>query len=428
MKKRANHGEGCLVLRGKKYTARWVVDGKVFTRATGTGDRREAEKRLAEFVAPFRLGDEKAILEGLSAKVAGVSAEIKAWEDSKPALPIDDTFAAYRSCLSRPNRAGGDTLDRYESQFGEFASWLASSHPEVKELRQVTKSIAEEFATTLSQKSSAGTFNKRITLFRSIWTHLEETAKLYGNPWKAIRKQDGMMHSRRELTVEELGRVCSSVDGEMRQLFAIGIYTGLRLGDCCRLNWGNIDLLRRMITTVPHKTMKHSQCKPVVIPLHPTLAGMLAAIPPKWRTGYVMPKIGTDYTRDPSSVTKKIQKVFELCGIKTKGEKSQSGKAQVEVGFHSLRHTFVSLSANAGVPLAVVQAIVGHSNPAMTRHYYHESEAALQSAIAALPAIGRDGTQVAVCDSTIPAHVLAVLDGLSKAQLAALQGEIAKRL
>jgi len=46
----------------------------------------------------------------------------------------------------------------------------------------------------------------------------------------------------------------------------------------------------------------------------------------------------------------------------------------VEVGFHSLRHTYVSLHAERGTPQAVVQAIVGHGNPAMTAHYTHIGE------------------------------------------------------
>jgi len=50
----------------------------------------------------------------------------------------------------------------------------------------------------------------------------------------------------------------------------------------------------------------------------------------------------------------------------------------------------VSLAANAGVPLPVVQAIVGHATSAMTRHYYHENEDALRRAVAALPALGEE--------------------------------------
>jgi integrase len=40
-------------------------------------------------------------------------------------------------------------------------------------------------------------------------------------------------------------------------------------------------------------------------------------------------------------------------------------RAVVEIGFHSLRHSFVSMCRTSNVPLAVVESIVGHSNPAM---------------------------------------------------------------
>ena len=35
------------------YRARWVKDGKVYTRTTGTSDKREAEKVLADLDHPF---------------------------------------------------------------------------------------------------------------------------------------------------------------------------------------------------------------------------------------------------------------------------------------------------------------------------------------------------------------------------------------
>ena len=40
--------------------------------------------------------------------------------------------------------------------------------------------------------------------------------------------------------------------------------------------------------------------------------------------------------------------------------------------------------------MAVVEAIVGHSSPAMTRHYTHTGEAAARSAIAMLPGLKDD--------------------------------------
>lgn len=45
--------------------------------------------------------------------------------------------------------------------------------------------------------------------------------------------------------------------------------------------------------------------------------------------------------------------------------------------FHDLRHSYVTRAAEAGVPVAVVQAQVGHLSAAMVAHYTHISEQAL---------------------------------------------------
>jgi len=404
-KKKAQHakGEGCIYLpksNGKIishiYRARWIVDGKVFTRTTGTGDKREAEKVLAQLVHPFLAETQKERETAVLAQLQGVTTEIEAWKDAQPALGLKMAFAAYRKSASRPNAANGDTMDRYEGQYMELAKWLAVRYPDVQELRQVTDEIAEQFADELKKARSANTFNKRITLYRSIWEHLARTARLTGNPWKTIRKMELVTHTRRELTVEELSRVCKSLDGEMRLLFAVGIYTGLRLADSCLLDWGEVDMLKGIISVIPRKTARHAHGKPTIIPIHPTLGGMLAEIPSNARHGHVLPDTAAEFMRDAASVSKRIQQTFEANGIKTHGENSISGRAQIDVGFHSLRHTFVSLSANAGAPLALVQSIVGHSNPAMTRHYFHESVNALKTAVTALPDVTQtDGTAIA---------------------------------
>src|SRR6267154_1030762 len=69
------------------------------------------------------------------------------------------------------------------------------------------------------------------------------------------------------------------------------------------------------------------------------------------------------------AVTDKVQSHFKTCGIKLhkRGTGTDGRRAVVEVGFHSLRHTFVSLCRESNAPLAVVESIVGHGNPAMTR-------------------------------------------------------------
>lgn len=425
---RAN-GEGTLELHGRTWRARWTVDGKTFTRSTGTSDKREAAKRLAEFTAPFRLGNEKATLEGLAAKVQGVSAELKAYEDARPALALAHGFEAYRKSTERPD-TGAATMAMYESQYDRLAKWVAEHYPDATEMRHVSKAMADDFMAYLAQNFSANTYNKYATLFKRMWEVLAETARLTVNPWKKIaHKAEDKSATRRELTVDELRRVCESVEGEMRLLFAVGIYTGLRLGDCALLEWGSVDLTRRMIAIIPRKTARHANGRPVVIPIHASLAAMLAETPQKKRTGYVMPETARMYLDDDAKLSRRIQATFEACGIRTRKADGDT-RATVEVGFHSLRHTFVSLAANAGVPMAHVQSIVGHSSPAMTRHYFHVSENALQNAVGALPDVGGtlalpDGANAV---QAVPCAFCAVLDGMTLEQMRAARAELDKRI
>ena len=375
-------GEGTLKLRGGIYHAQWKVNGKTYYRSTGTGNKREAEAKLKEFVAPFRIKDKKEILENIEARVRGVQGEIDKVESQKPALLISAAWTAFEQAPNRPD-SGKRTLEGYESQFNNFEDWIKEHHHEIVELRHVTQEVANEFINHIGSSRSANTYNKYKTFFGCMWEVLKEVGRLTVNPWTNIRRKVDVGHSRRELTVDELQRVVGSVEGEMKVLFAIGIYTGLRLGDCALLEWGQVDLARGFISVIPRKTARHAHGKPVVIPINSALARVLSVC--KCRAGYVLPDIAARYKRSSSGLTRKIQKHFKDCGIKTVYETTSGMCNRVDVGFHSLRHTFVSLSANAGVPLAFVQAIVGHSNPAMTTHYFHKDENALRSATAAIP-------------------------------------------
>ena len=424
--------KGTIELHGRTYRARWMVDGKYYTRSTGTADREEAEAKLAEFLEPFKLKDEKDTLAVLAKKVEGINAELREIEEAKPALTLAQGFNAYRNAANRPD-SGARTLADYEGYYEGLVSWMKANRPDCVEMRKLTKSDAEAFAADFKRNHSAGTFNKRITFYACMWRTLADNAdaRLECNPWEKITKlRGGDTFTRRELTIDELRRVCDGAKGEMRLLFAVGIYTGLRLGDCALLDWGNVDLTRGIIAVIPRKTARHAHGKPVIIPIHGTLAGVLSETPTNKRTGYVMPETANTYRREPSILTNRIQAHFRACGIETQTSQGKGRKAQTAVGFHSLRHTFVSLAANAGVPLAHVQSIVGHSSPAMTRHYFHVSENALQNAVGALPSVGGvlalpDGADAS---KGAPCAFCAVLDGLTLEQLRAARVEIDRRI
>lgn len=422
-------GGGTLVLRGGIYQARWVVNGKVYVRSTKTGVKRDAEDRLKEFTAEYRTKDEKKIVENLAARTQGITAEIARFEDAKPALALVAGFAAYRESKERPD-TGAATMGMYESQYFRLVNWAKQNAPEATEMRHITREIAGRFMGYLAGELSANSYNKYLTLFTRIWKVIGETARVTVNPWEKIRPKTVQAFTRRELTVEELMRVFGAVTGEMRVLFVLGTYTGLRLGDCALLGWGNIDMVRGIISTIPRKTARHANGKPVVIPLHSVLAAVLGEIEEDKRTGFVVPGIAKMYAHDSAAVTDRVQRVFSGCGIATTEKADGEKRAHVVVGFHSLRHTFVSMAENAGVPLPLVQSIVGHSNPMMTAHYFHADETALKNAIDTLPNV----IEAEIVDESagtvpgVPCAFCVALDGMTREQLEAARAEIDKRL
>jgi len=58
--------------------------------------------------------------------------------------------------------------------------------------------------------------------------------------------------------------------------------------------------------------------------------------------------------------------------------------AKTGISPHSLRHTFISHLDAKGVPVTVIQRLVGHSNLATTQKYLHMDEDRIKAAIAAL--------------------------------------------
>lgn len=389
-------GTGGLERHGRTWRAVWVVDGVRHVRSTGTSDRDTAEKKLAEIIKPY-LADIEAAQAAKAAKAAKRSgmeeaakaltetAKTKRAEAGRLSITIKKAWGKFNSSLARGS-ISESTARTYAGRWEAFETWMEQNRPNVESLADVDEETAQEFMQSIKAKFSPKTFNEYRALLFMVWKTLDGAAGLEGfNPWskERIKPLPKETHVRRELTVEEMAGVVAPLDGEMRTLFAIGIYTGLRLGDAVTLDWGNVDLVRGFIQCKPHKTKQHGTT--VKIPLFPALAAILAETPAKKRRGRILPELAEEYARHPQYTARRVQRVFTDAGITTQSEEAGRNRKAVDVGFHSLRHGFVSLCANGGVPLSVVQAIVGHTNAAMTQHYFHVSDDALRGAVKVLP-------------------------------------------
>ncbi len=380
--------------KSKNYYAEYTINGNTFRRllrdkdGNPTTSVKVARTLLHDLLNPLKLKEKQDVVQQIAGSVQNLEERIeKAERELEPVLKISEAWDAYERSLKRKD-CGERTLRGYEMYFAIFKRWVEDKYPDAVYMRDVTLEMATEYAASIIKAGkTANTFNKHIGFLKLIYRVLDDSIKAGKNPFIEIERRQQNTQSRRELTVQELLTILERATGDMYVLLLLGATTGMRLGDCCTLKWSEVDLIRHVIRRVPNKTARRKSSKQVVIGIPGQLYDALNQEPDK--TGYVMPRIAELYMKNNArgNLTRKIREHFEACGIQCHkdgtgkiikdGKKIDTGKrAVVEVGFHSLRHTYVSLHAERGTPAAIIQGNVGHGSPAMTAHYTHISDAA----------------------------------------------------
>ena len=392
---------GSLITRGNNYYCFWRYRGKAFSRVLRDESgqpithKRQAEVAKDKLMEIFAKKNQIQSLQHIAHAIDDKQKEIVAMQDSqsKP-LTLAQAWSHFVSPTSGRNTCGKSSLAQYENRLAMFVAWMQENHPSITALCDVTPAIAKAYLDRLIKRSvSPATYNGHLNVMRYVFKTLKDAARLTDNVWLKYKPLEVLTQGRRDLTVDELKVVCGKAAGEMKVLFAIGTYTGLRLGDCATLKWCEVDVKRQQIRRIPRKTARR---KPVaiVIPIHPVLRDILAEIPTHERGEYVNPDTAKVYLSGKRvRISNHIQKHFNDCGIETTRERENGIRRVVDVGFHSLRHTFVSMCREAGAPLSTVESLVGHHSPALTRHYTHTSIESAQSAVALLPFVNGDGAE-----------------------------------
>lgn len=398
MAKTRSKGSGHLFKRGKTYYLQFDVSGKrkvVSLRTTRLRSVFDDSGTITEE------GAEDKAKRLLAAKSAQTQADItRHIGESKGLLDenrlkLEEAWPLFNRRYSKKKTSAG-TLRNYERQWQRFLHWLASKHPGVEFMNDVTIAIADDYVDHLEHDDvmvgSASTFNQHLGTCRRVFEVLHKDTGMSENPFTDAQRMARDSVTKRELDWEELAKVLGVFDDpgfkvahreELEVLFHIGAWTGLRLKDAALLRWEDVELKKNRISCVPYKTRRHGTR--VRIPLHPTLKSHLERAR-AWEGGeYVLPSTAEQYAKNEQTVKRRVVRVFKEAGFDTTVSLEGRRNPTNVLGFHSLRHSFVSFCANAGVPLASVQSIIGHTSPAMTEHYAHLNDETAQKAIDALP-------------------------------------------
>jgi integrase len=156
-----------------------------------------------------------------------------------------------------------------------------------------------------------------------------------------------------------------------------------------RLLWSDLDPFNRLVTVRRSKTEAGSR----VIPINDIAWSAFTAL--KQRADLVgtyapenyifyreWPKI--DATRPMSSWRSAWRMLRKEASKADKDKGREEMPRLAKLRFYDLRHQCITEMLEAGIPEGVIREVVGHVDPAMTRHYSHPRLAARRAAVEAL--------------------------------------------
>jgi integrase len=203
------------------------------------------------------------------------------------------------------------------------------------------------------------------------------------NPCTALENLPEETAERSTFTAEQVAKLVGAAEGDWKGAILFAYYTGARLGDVANMRGSAIDLKQRLVSFTPSKTKKA-----VAIPLHPELERHLLKSPVIGKA-FLFPSLAGKGTGGKSGLSGKFAAIMERAGIAGKITRhTAEGRANSSLSFHSLRHSFNSAMANAGVSQEIRQKLTGHASADMNKIYTHHELAPLRAAIAVLPSIG----------------------------------------
>ncbi len=214
-----------------------------------------------------------------------------------------------------------------------------------------------------------------------------ESAKKEGsiphNPWNAVPiLKDPEKQRRQVFTPQQIQMLLNAASDSWRGLILFGYFTGLRLQDIVNLKWENLDLESGLLRIVTRKTNKE-----VTLALHPDLRSWLNAQEKMSGAKYVLEELKNQSANHLSRSFARFMKRAGVQGELIRKAKGDSGHNLSGLTFHSLRHTFISAMANAGVSEELRMEIVGQTTGAVHKIYTHHEAERLRAAITTIPSL-----------------------------------------
>jgi integrase len=357
----ARYGSGTLIRRagpkGDTWIAKWRDSGRQIQRGLGFVHSKRRPDGLTRAEAEAALGK-------LRELVAVERAEERAAEAKRAAEEQHRTLAQVGEALIVAKRAAG----RKPSTIEAYSYWLRIHIVDFfgpTAVGEITRDDVRGFAAALERKGLApkSRANALGTLHSLIEFAIDEGWMVGENPVKRIEKPalattDPDVHF---LETEEVEALLRAVPDDPlgrveRVMYLAAAMTGMRQGELFALRWRDVDWSARRIRVRRNfvrgefgtpKSKRSSRSVPLASRVATELELLSQTSPYKRDDDLVFAHPETGKPIDRSKLLKRFKAALRRADVRA-------------VRFHDLRHTFGTRMAAQGVPMRVLQELMGH--------------------------------------------------------------------
>lgn len=276
-------------------------------------------------------------------------------------------------------RCSENTRSGYQ---GNLNNWIYPQLGDFK-MRQITAiQIETLFLSMQIKKRAHGSVIKVHTILSGIFKKAYRNGVIPANPMDFVDRPKPRKEERRDklpdtCSIAEVKYIWECLETESlmwRTMIHLLIDTGMRRGECCGLQWENIDFTNGIITI--RQTLNYTPQKGVyldttkngkswTVDVAPYVMELLCQLRHEQSLGcassFVFTQSNSKDPINPQSPTRYLKKFEKKYGIKN-------------LHPHKLRHSFASIAITSGADIASISEILGHSNKDVTLRMYTHSD------------------------------------------------------
>jgi integrase len=389
--------------RWRYRTTAYYSDGTSI-RITGSAPRYEDTRDKALAMEAEHVKRVRTLLPGTEETTQHTIASVPA----EPAKPLVPTVKEFHVVYLDSERLGAKP-STIKNKASDFRNHIV---PRLGDLRldEVTYAVIEDFKLALAQTQAMNIKHKPSLLApKTIHNVLVHVSDMLGVARKrgliaVVPEIDWIKIPPQEfdfLDFEEAERLIAGAQGEWRTMILVAKRTGMRVGELLGLRWEDVDLSAGRINVRQSYVQGvfgiPKSGKPREIPMGDDVIEALRAHRHKRGSLVFCDAAGNVLTA--GLLERPLKRALKRAGLRA-------------IGWHVLRHTFASHLAMRGVPLKVIQELLGHSSIVTTMRYAHLA-----------PHVARDA--VRVLDRVRP-PVVAPNSAPSSSSAPAIPAEVAK--